>query len=132
MLLKTIHKKELERKWTLTSSFPLPCLKVPWCSFQNVPICLLSFKNNALEISHSLSTKFSSNLSLIFVKESSLFIDIFYCCYILCVCKQTFCFSKMCISQKLKKILLWNLQHIFYVKVTTTYRQIWKSLLVYI
>ena len=129
MLLKTIHKKELERKWTLTSSFPLPCLKVPWCSFQNVPICLLSFKNNALEISHSLSTKFSSNLSLIFVKESSLFIDIFYCFYVFA--NKHFAFPNVHIS-KTKKILLWNLQHVFYVKVTTTYRQIWKFLLVYI
>ena len=63
--LKTIDRKDPSGKNLMelkvcdclpTSSFPLSFLKVPSCRFQNLSICLLSFKNNTPKILHSLST----------------------------------------------------------------------------
>ena len=56
-------------------------LKVHSCRFENLPICLCSYKNNNLNISHYQSKEFSRYLpvkSLNFLKSRLIF-NIFYC-----------------------------------------------------
>ena len=64
-----------------------------------------------------------------FLKISLIF-NIFYCLHILC--KQTFHLSQLRISQRVKGVLMWNLQHIFIWRWRWRWRywQIFKSALV--
>ena len=59
-------------------------LKVHSCRFENLPICLCSYKNNNLKISHYQSKEFSGYLpvkSLNFLKSRLIF-NIFYCFWV--------------------------------------------------
>ena len=55
-------------------------LKVHSCRFENLPLCLCSYKNNTLKISHSWSYDFSRYLPLKFVSslKSRLIFNIYH------------------------------------------------------
>ena len=56
-------------------------LKVHYCKFENLSICLCSYKNNILKTSHSEFQEFSSYLPVkfVFLLKSRLLFNAFYC-----------------------------------------------------
>ena len=56
-------------------------LKVHWCRFENLSICLCSYKNTILKVSHSESKEFSSYspVNSVFFLKSRLIFNVFYC-----------------------------------------------------
>ena len=66
-----------------------------------------------------------------FVNFLKKYANFYYILLILNVCKQTFHISHVRISQKVKGVLMWNLQHIIFIW-RRRYCQIFKSALVYL
>ena len=101
-LRKHIVISNLTQTPSADSSIPkthLP-LEVHQCRFQNLRICLCSYKNNTLSY---LRVKFVNFLN------SRLIFNILF----LNVCKQTFHVYHVHIFQKVKRVMMWNLQQIF-------------------
>ena len=67
------------------------------------------------------------------VLKSGLIFNIFYCSWMHMpnVCKQIFYISRVCISQKVKGVLMWIFWHIIFIR-RQRYWQIFKSALVYL
>ena len=99
-------------------------LKVHKWRFENLTICLCSYKNNRLIISHFQSTEFLSYLRVKFVFEllkSRLIFNKFYCLWVF-VHKDFFIYHDehfddviVLLSQKVEDFLLWNRRHIILI-----------------
>ena len=74
-------------------------LTVHWWTFENLPICLCSYKNITLKMAHPKFSEFSSYLPVRFINflKSRLIFNIFYCFWML-VNKLLTC--KVCVNLK--------------------------------
>ena len=140
VFLHTVRKNRYVLLAIYTDSFTL---KVHWCRFENLPICFCGCKNNILKTLAFLILKilesFTIEVCKFLKKQDSFEHDLLFPN----ICKQTFHISDVCISQKVKGILMWNtysthyvhsfiLFSIIFILWRPRYSQIFKSALVYL